>query len=192
MRKFLLSARSVVPGLLLLMGSLAAPAQAILVAQKPAPGFTLTAQDGSSISLSSLRGQWVVVFFYPSTTDAGSITEVKAFQSDLSKYAKWGSVLGISTSSVALQKQLALSAGSTVPLLSDPKGTTAKAYGSFTATSGTASRNTFLIDPQGNIARSWTGVSPASISSQVMSNLSLKPPVPTAKPVTTSLKPPVP
>jgi peroxiredoxin Q/BCP len=191
MRKFLLSARSVAPGLLLLMGSLATTAQAVLTVQKPAPAFTLTAQDGSSVSLSSLRGQWVVVFFYPSTTDTGSIAEVKAFQSDLSQYAKWGSVLGISTSPVDLQKQLALSTGATIPLFSDPQGTTAKAYGSFTAASGTASRNTFLIDPQGNIARTWTGVAPASISSQVMSNLSLKPPVPTAKPVTTSLKPPV-
>jgi peroxiredoxin Q/BCP len=192
MRKSLLSARSLVPALLLLVWSLATPAQAILTVQKPAPAFTLTAQDGSSVSLSSLRGQWVVVFFYPSTTDAGSIAEVKAFQNDLSKYAKWGSVLGISTSSAALQKQLALSCGATIPLLSDPQGTTAKAYGSFTAASGTPSRNTFLINPQGNIAQAWTAVTPASISSQVISNLSLKPPVPTAKPVTTSLKPPVP
>jgi peroxiredoxin Q/BCP len=191
MRKFLLSARSVVPGLLLLMGSLAATAQAILAVQKPTPDFTLTAQDGTSVSLSSMRGQWVVVFFYPSTTDAGSIAEVKAFQSDLSKYAKWGSVLGISTSSAALQKQLALSTGATILLLSDPQGTTSKDYGSITATSGTASRNTFLIDPEGNIAQTWTGVTPTSISSQVLSNLSLKPPVPEVKPVTMSLKPPV-
>jgi peroxiredoxin Q/BCP len=192
MRKFLLSVLSVVPGLLPLMGSFPASAQAILNVQKPAPNFTLTAQDGSSVSLSSLRGQWVVVFFYPSTTDAGSITEVKAFQSNLTQYAKWGSVLGISTSSSAMQRQLALSTGATILLLSDPKGTTAKAYGSFTATSGTASRNAFLIDPQGNITQTWTGVTPASISSQVLSNLSLKPPVPAVKPVTTSLKPPVP
>jgi peroxiredoxin Q/BCP len=192
MRKFLLSARSVAPGLLLLIGSMAVTAQAILTVQKPAPGFTLAADDGSSVSLSSLRGQWVVVFFYPSTTDAGSITEVKAFQSDQSQFAKWGSVLGISTSSAALQKQLALSTGATIPLLTDPQGTTAKAYGSFAATTGTASRNAYLIDPQGNIAQTWTGVTPASISSQVLSNLSLKPPVPMVKPVTTSLKPPVP
>ena len=196
MRKFVLSARSFVPGLLLLMLCVAANAQVLVGGQGPltagaaAPDFTLTAQDGSSIALSSLRGQWVVVFFFPTATDAGSLTEVKAFESDLATYSKWGSVLGVSPALAADLKQLAVNAGATYPLLTDPAEKTAKAYGSL-STLGVVIRNAYLVDPEGKIAQVWTNVSPASISSTVKSTLSLKPPVGTVTPITMSLKPPV-
>jgi peroxiredoxin Q/BCP len=190
MRKILRSARWVVTGLLLFLVSVSANAQATPAAGQAAPNFRLTAQDGSSVSLSSLRGQWVVVFFYPSTTDSGSVTEVKAFEGDLAQYSKSGTVLGISTSSTALQLKLASATGATFPLLSDPGGKTAQTYGSL-STKGTANRNTFLIDPQGNVSQVWTGVAPATASTQVKSTLSLKPPVGSVKPTTMSLKPPV-
>lgn len=190
MRKPVLSARAVVSGILFLSAVVVGHAQVALTAGQAAPGFRLVVQDGSNVTLSSLRGQWVVVFFYPSTTDSGSITEVKAFESDLPTYGKSGSVLGICTSSTSLQQQLAASAGVTYPLLYDPQGKTAKAYGSLSA-NGTANRNTFLIDPQGNISQVWTGVNPATISSAVKSTLSLKPPVGSITPLKVSLKPPV-
>ncbi len=190
MRKILRSARFVVAAPLFFLFSVSANAQATPAAGQAAPGFTLIAQDGSSVSLSSLRGQWVVVFFYPSTTDSGSITEVKAFEGDLTTYSKSGSVLGISTGSPALQLKLASVTGATFPLLSDPGGKTAQAYGSLAA-NGTANRNTFLIDPQGNVSEVWTGVTPATASTKVKSTLSLKPPVGSVKPITMSLKPPV-
>lgn len=190
MRRILLSAGCVASGLLLFLLSGSANAQAIPAAGQAAPDFTLAAQDGSSIALSSLRGQWVVVFFYPSTADSGSITEVKAFEADSTEYSKSGSVLGISTDSPALQLKLASAAGATFPLLSDPGGKTAQAYGSLSA-KGTANRNTFLIDPKGNVSQVWTGVTPSTASTQVKSTLSLKPPVGSVKPTTMSLKPPV-
>lgn len=203
MRKFLLSARTFVlctfvPGFVLFAVSVAASAQAVrpvgqgsLTVGQAAPEFTLAAQDGSDVSLSSLRGQWVVVFFYPSATDAGSIAEVKAFEGDLSQYDKWGTVLGVGTATEAAQEQLATSEEATFPLLSDAQGQTAQAYKSL-ASGGAASRNTFLIDPKGNVAQVWTGVPPATISSTVSAFLSLKPPVGGVTPIRMSLKPPIP
>ena len=190
MRKVGSSACVVVPGILLLFSALVANSQVTLSVGQAAPDFTLAAQDGSKVTLSSLRGQWVVVVFYPSTTDTGSITEVKSFESDLPTYSKSGTVLGISTSSAALQQQLATSAAVAFPLLSDPQGKTAKAFGSLSA-NGTANRNTFLVDPQGNISQIWTNVNVATVSSSVKSTLSLKPPVGNVTPLKLSLKPPV-
>jgi peroxiredoxin Q/BCP len=203
MRRFLLSARTFaprtfVPGFLLFVVSVTATAQTLrpmgqgaLTVGQAAPEFTLVAQDGSDVSLSSLRGQYIVLFFYPSAADAGSIAEVKAFEEDLTEYDKRGTVLGVATATEAQQAQLATSEEATFPLLSDAQGKTAQAYRSL-GSNGAASRNAFLIDPQGKIAQVWTSVQPSTISSTVSEFLSLKPPVGGVSPIRMSLKPPIP
>jgi len=145
-----------------------------------APGFSLPSQSGAAVSLASFRGKYVVLFFYPKDMGNGSTAEAKAFQSNLAQYEKYGQVVGISEDPLTSHKQFAAQAGITFPLLSDTGGKVAAEYGSAGTLNGAAaaSRNTFLIDPQGKIAKVWTNVAaPADHPAAVMQELSVKPPI---------------
>jgi peroxiredoxin Q/BCP len=166
-----------------------------------APAFTLPDQQGTPVSLQSYRGKWVVLYFYPKDLATGSTAEAKSFEADLAQYAKWGVVVGISGGTVQNHKKFAAAAGITFPLLVDSNNKVAQAYGSLGTHNGVAApnRNTFLIDPQGKVARVWTNVAvPATHSSDVLQELSVKPPIihPTltpemAAPRPQSVKPPI-
>jgi thioredoxin-dependent peroxiredoxin len=145
-----------------------------------APEFSLPSQSGTTVSLASYRGKYVVLFFYPKDAGSGSTAEAKAFQSSLAQYEKYGQVLGISEDPLPSHKRFAARAGITFPLLSDTGGKVAAEYGSAKTLNGApvAARNTFLIDPQGKIAKVWTNVtSPATHPTAVMDDLSVKPPI---------------
>jgi thioredoxin-dependent peroxiredoxin len=145
-----------------------------------APEFTLPSQTGANVSLASYRGKYVVLFFYPKDMGNGSTAEAKSFQSSLAQYEKYGQVIGISEDPLPSHKQFAAQAGITFPLLSDTDGKVATEYGSVRTLNGTqaAARNTFLIDPQGKIAKVWTNVTePAAHPAMVMDELSVKPPI---------------
>lgn len=145
-----------------------------------APGFSLPSQSGAMVSLAAFRGKYVVLFFYPKDMGNGSTAEAKAFQSDLAKYEKYGQVIGISEDPLTSHKQFAAQAGITFPLLSDSGGKVAAEYGSMKTRNGAqaVARNTFLIDPQGKIAKVWTNVAaPATHPAAVMEELSVKPPI---------------
>lgn len=159
-------------------------------AGQAAPPFSLVSGGGSSISLAGLRGQWVVLFFFPSATDSNSIADVKALQADLSTYDKYGTVLGISPSPKAQLAAMASQTGANFPLLSDPQSKTAQAYGVLSG--GAVAPTVVLIDTKGIVNQVWTGVTPATVSKQATLTLSLKPPVTAVTPVHNSLKPPVP
>src|SRR5580765_4341273 len=63
----------------------------------PAPDFTLNSQDGTPVTLSSLHGQWVVLYFYPKDFTTGCTIEAHNFQRDLAEYEKRKAViLGVS------------------------------------------------------------------------------------------------
>src|ERR1035437_7263542 len=166
-----------------------------------APTFTLPSQDGSQISLGSFKGKWVVLYFYPKDMTPGCTIEAHNFQRDLSKYeAKKGVMLGVSLDTPASHKQFRTKEGLTFRLLADPNHTVVDAYGSLGsfATFKIANRNTFLINPQGNITQEWTKVDPSTHSAQVLAAIpnSVKPPnrssVPAPSPAPNSVKPPSP
>ena len=163
-------------------------------AGQPAPTFTLPSQDGSQISLASYRGKWVVLYFYPKDATPGCTIEAHNFQRDLSQYeAQNAVILGVSEDTAASHQSFCTKEGLTFRLLADTEHTVADAYGSLSNMAGIkiAKRNTFLIDPAGNIAQVWTSVDPSSHSTAVLaalSSLSVKPPA-TAMP--NSVKPPV-
>lgn len=157
-----------------------ADGQGLPAVGQTAPGFSLTSQTGATVSLAGMHGKWVVVFFYPKGTDADSVAEAKSLQQDLPGYeVKNTMVVGISLDTQQAQQAFAAQAGITFPLLSDPGGKVASAYGSLGTLNGApaASRNAFLIDPTGKIAQVWTNVTAGNFSAAVKTQLSVKPPI---------------
>ena len=136
-----------------------------------APGFTLPSQDGSQISLDSFRGKWVVLYFYPKDATPGCTIEAHNFQRDLALYeAKNAVIVGVSVDTPDSHKQFCTKEGLTFRLLADPEHKVVDAYGSLGSYGPMkiANRNTFLIDPQGKIAKVWTKVNPEVHSAEVL------------------------
>ena len=139
-----------------------------------APDFTLPSQDGSPVTLSSLRGQWVVLYFYPKDGTPGCTLEAHNFQRDLAIYREEGaSILGVSLDSPGSHQTFCTKQGLSFKLLSDTRKEVAAKYDSLHSIMGykVAARNTFLIDPQGRLVKVWSGVSPAGHSSEVLAAL---------------------
>ncbi|MGD0939929.1 MAG: peroxiredoxin [Terracidiphilus sp.] len=137
-----------------------------------APTFTLPSQDGSPISLDSYRGKWVVLYFYPKDMTSGCTLEAHNFQRDQAKYdAANAVILGVSVDTADSHKQFCTKEGLTFHLLADPQHKVVDAYGSLGhfGPMTIASRNTFLIDPQGKVAKVWTKVDPSVHSTEVLS-----------------------
>ncbi|HMD87373.1 MAG TPA: peroxiredoxin [Terriglobia bacterium] len=139
---------------------------------KKAPDVTLPSQDGSNVSLKSFRGKWVVLYFYPKDNTPGCTIEAHNFQRDLSKYEEKNAViLGVSVDSSESHQDFCTKQSLTFKLLADTEKKVVAEYGSL-SDRGFASRNTFLIDPKGKIAKVWTGVKPSEHSDEVLATLS--------------------
>jgi len=140
----------------------------------PAPDFSLATGEGSQVSLKDFKGQWVVLYFYPKDFTSGCTMEAKNFQRDLEKYKQTGAViLGVSVDSAQSHKEFCAKEGLNFKLLADPEGKVSSQYGSTMQYQGAtmAARNTFLINPEGKIAKVYTGVKPAEHSEQVLKDL---------------------
>lgn len=157
------------------LGPLAAQSPAPLPALgRTAPAFTLPSQEGKQISLKSFRGHWVVLYFYPRDMTSGCTIEAHNFQRDLPKFALHRAVvLGLSVDSPSSHSQFCAKESLTFRLLADQSRAVTRAYGSLAERNGVsmAQRNTFLIDPKGNLTQLWTQVNPASVSSDVLAAL---------------------
>jgi thioredoxin-dependent peroxiredoxin len=139
-----------------------------------APDFTLSSQEGASISLRDYRGKWVVLYFYPKDQTPGCTREARNFQVDQSKYEqRHAAVLGVSVDSVELHKKFCAKEGLNFKLLADKDGRVSQEYGSLTnlGVAKFASRHTFLIDPSGQVARTYTSVDPNRHSAEVLAAL---------------------
>ena len=139
-----------------------------------APDFSLTTGDGSQISLKDYKGKWVVLYFYPKDFTSGCTLEAKNFQRDLQKYQDGGAViLGVSVDSAQSHKDFCAKEGLNFKLLADPGAKVSGEYGSVMEYQGAkmAARNTFLINPKGEIAKVYTGVKPAVHSEEVLKDL---------------------
>ncbi|HEY3839018.1 MAG TPA: peroxiredoxin [Bryobacteraceae bacterium] len=140
-------------------------------AGQQAPSFKLPSQDGAEFGLKDFKGKWVVLYFYPKDMTQGCTIEAHGFQNDLAKYdADNAVILGVSVDSVDSHKQFCAKDSLTFKLLSDTDKKTVEAYGSLSER-GVASRNTFLIAPNGKITKVWTGVKPAHHSEEVLAAL---------------------
>ena len=140
-----------------------------------APDFSLTSGDGSQVSLKDYKGKWVVLYFYPKDFTGGCTLEAHNFQRDLAKFQEAGAViLGVSVDSAQSHKDFCAKEGLNFKLLADPDAKVSTEYGSIMQYQGAkmAARNTFLINPKGEIAKVYTGVKPAAHSEDVLKDLS--------------------
>jgi len=141
------------------------------VGQK-APKVDLPSQDGSKVKLSDFHGKWVVLYFYPKDNTPGCTIEAHNFQRDLSKYEEKNAVIvGVSVDSSESHQDFCTKQSLTFKLLADTEKNVVAEYGSL-SDKGYASRNTFLIDPKGKIAKVWTGVKPQEHSDEILAALS--------------------
>jgi peroxiredoxin Q/BCP len=139
-----------------------------------APDFSLTSSDGSQVSLKDFKGKWVVLYFYPKDFTSGCTLEAQNFQRDLAQYQNSKAIiLGVSVDSAQSHKDFCAKEGLNFKLLSDPDGKVSTEYGSIMDYKGAkmAARNTFLINPDGKIAKVYTAVKPVDHSEQVLKDL---------------------
>lgn len=139
-----------------------------------APEFTLPSQEGTPISLRGYRGKWVVLYFYPKDFTSGCTIEAHNFQRDQPQYLKKGAVvLGVSVQGVDSHKQFCTKEGLNFKLLADTDYKVTSAYGSLTDLGLVkfASRHTFIINPEGKVARVFTEVDPNKHSEEVLAAL---------------------
>jgi peroxiredoxin Q/BCP len=139
-----------------------------------APDFTLPSQEGSTVSLKDYRGKWVVLYFYPKDQTAGCTREAHNFQVDQAKYAQRNAVvLGVSLDSVDSHKKFCAKEGLNFKLLADTGHSVTKAYGSLMnlGVVQVAARHTFVINPEGNVARVYSSVDVVHHSDQVLAEL---------------------
>jgi thioredoxin-dependent peroxiredoxin len=136
-----------------------------LVPGDPAPDFTLSDADGHPVSLSSFRGQRVIVYFYPAALTPGCTKEACDFRDNLTGLNADGiTVLGISPDQPSKLAKFRDKEGLTFPLLSDPDHSVLEAYGAYgdkvlygKKTVGVI-RSTFVIDQEGAIEKAMYGV----------------------------------
>ena len=138
-----------------------------------APQFTLKSQDGSPVSLQDFHGKWVVLYFYPKDFTSGCTLEAHNFQRDLAEYEKRNAVIvGVSVDSPDSHHEFCVKEGLSFRLLADTDHTVSEKYGTLTHLLFThAARNTFLISPDGRIARVFDDVKPAEHSAEVLAAL---------------------
>ncbi len=147
---------------------------AVPQAGQQAPDFRLPSQDGTEIGLKDFRGKWVVLYFYPKDNTPGCTIEAHNFQRDLAKYEQDNAVIvGVSVDSADSHKDFCAKQGLTFKLLADTDKKVVAEYGSERSMMGMkmAARNTFLINPDGQIVKVWTGVDPNRHSGEVLTAL---------------------
>jgi peroxiredoxin Q/BCP len=160
-----------------------APAQAEAPPAGPAegaaaPAFKLQDQAGQWHALEDYRGKWLVVYFYPKDDTPGCTTEACSLRDNIFAFRKLGAtVIGISVDDVASHKAFAEKHSLPFTLLADPTKATARSYGVLTKMLGMvefAQRDSFLIDPQGRIAKHWVKVDPKDHSDMVLKELTTR------------------
>lgn len=139
-----------------------------------APTFELVSNEGTEVALTAYRGQWVVLYFYPKDFTSGCTIQARNFQRDITKYAEQGAViLGVSLDDAETHAEFCEKEGLRFKLLADSDGSVSRAYGSIRGIGPVkfSARNTFLINPEGKIAKVYLGVSVNQHSEEVLADL---------------------
>jgi len=148
-----------------------APSADGLAVGSPAPDFTATATDGASLHIAALKGKPVVVYFYPKDETEGCTTEACAFRDAWATLSKTGVVLiGISGDTNDSHRSFAEDHKLPFHLVSDPSGTIAGLYG-VPFKNGYASRQSFVIGPDGKLKRIYRHVDVLMHAAQIARDL---------------------
>ena len=145
----------------------------------PAPDFTLPDQDGEPVSLSSLRGSRVVLYFYPKADTPGCTTQACGVRDHAAEYEAAGAVvLGVSPDPVKRVKKFHDKQALNFRLLADEDHAVCDAYGvwveksMYGKTYWGAERSTFVIGPDGTLEKVLRKVKPAEHDELVLAALS--------------------
>jgi peroxiredoxin Q/BCP len=140
----------------------------------PAPPFRLQDQSGQWRTLDEYRGKWVALYFYPKADTPGCTKEACEFRDNVFAFEAIGAtIVGVSLDNVRSQKDFADKYSLPFPLLADPTGGTAEAYGVLNNLMGLklAKRQSFLIGPDGRIAKHYDKVDPKTHSKEVLTDI---------------------
>ena len=150
----------------------------MVVEGQEAPEFTLRDQEGNPVTLSDLRGQPVVLYFYPKADTPGCTTQACGIRDHRADYERSGAkVLGASPDTVTAQRKFADKYGLDFTLLADENHEVAELYGvwgekkMYGKTYMGVERSTFVIDPDGKIAKVLPKVSPKTHDEVVLEAL---------------------
>ncbi len=143
-----------------------------------APAFTLPDQDGTSVALTSFKGQSVIVYFYPADDTPGCTKEACQFNDNLKAFEKSNvAVLGISPDGAEKHTKFRTKYKLKFPLLTDSSHAVMEKYGAWGEKMmygkkkvGTI-RSTFLIGPDGKIKRAWYNVRADGHAAKVLEEL---------------------
>jgi len=164
---------------LVAIGLLCLQVNAVFATEAPAvgtlaPEFALPDQMGRTVRLADFRGKWVVLYFYPKDDSPGCTEEACTFRDDIAKLNVLGAqIIGVSLDDSASHAAFAKKHNLPFPLLADTEAKVAGRYGAVTNLWVTrlAKRYTFLIDPQGRIAKAYLKVDTARHSSEIIADL---------------------
>lgn len=144
------------------------------VVGKPAPDFTLLTDAGESLSLQSLRGKVVVLYFYPKDDTSGCTTQACGLRDQFPRFTSANAViLGVSPDDVKSHVKFKQKYGLPFTLLADTEHTVAEQYGVWKEKSMYGrkymgvERTTFLIDGQGVLRQVFEKVKPATHADDV-------------------------
>jgi peroxiredoxin Q/BCP len=138
-----------------------------------APDFELPDQDGNPVRLSDYRGQTVVVYFYPKADTPGCTAQACGIRDAYSEFERAGAVvLGVSADKESAQAKFRAKNELPFPILADPDHVAGKAYDVEKPDSPYFQRSTFIIDPDGNVAKIMRNVDARKHADQVLAALS--------------------
>lgn len=143
-----------------------------------APGFDLPSDGGGRLSLAAFRGRFVVLYFYPKDDTTGCTLEAREFSAAAADFARAGAVvIGISPDSPRSHDRFKGKHGLKLSLASDEEKAVARAYGVWVEKTMYGrkymgvERATFLISPEGRVARIWRKVTPKGHAEEVLAAL---------------------
>ena len=137
-----------------------------------APNFTLQDQNNITHTLSDYEGQWLVLYFYPKDDTPGCTTQACDFRDAVKRIiASKSVVFGLSLDNVRSHKLFAEKYNLPFSLLADETGEVSELYDSLNKFFKVAKRNTFIVDPKGNIAKIYLSVNPKTHAEMVLNDL---------------------
>ena len=147
---------------------------------KKEPNFTLPDQEGKLRSLDDYKGRWLVLYFYPSDRALNCNKQACYFRDEQAVLAQFGNaqIVGVNKGTVQSHKRFTVRNRLTFSILSDPDHAVTKAYGAWRTSPvawhdkpwGTR-RNTYLINPDGNIVKEYVGLTPRGHVERIIQDL---------------------
>lgn len=143
-----------------------------------APNFSLSDQNGIIHKLSDYKGKWLLLYFYPEDDTPGCTKEACNFRDTSLEYKKLGvEIVGVSMNSVKSHKKFEQKYDLNFTLLADPKGIVVQSYGAwgekqmFGRKFMGILRNTYLINPNGEIVKTYERVNPSNHPGEILNDL---------------------